>query len=100
MNSKVPVQLLFFASAKDLVGLSSKEYLLSSSTSSDSILQEVSTDYPDLLKLKGSLIVSVNQEYCDINQSITLVSGDEVAFIPPISGGKLCVLIVRRLTIN
>lgn len=40
-----------------------------------------------LLPIQGSVIVAVNQEYTDKEQVIHLKSGDEVAIIPPISGG-------------
>ena len=40
-----------------------------------------------LSPLKGSVIVAVNQEYIDKEQVIHLKAGDEVAIIPPISGG-------------
>ena len=37
--------------------------------------------------LRESVIVAVNQEYTDKEQVIHLKAGDEVAIIPPISGG-------------
>lgn len=34
-----------------------------------------------------NIILSLNEEYIDDNQQLTLREGDEVAVIPPISGG-------------
>ena len=41
--------------------------------------------YPDLQPLEKTLSFAVNTEYAD--DSVKLRSGDEVAFIPPVSGG-------------
>lgn len=32
-------------------------------------------------------MLSVNQEFVDTDESVVLQSGDEIAIIPPISGG-------------
>lgn len=40
-----------------------------------------------LASIEGNLIVAVNQEYTEREQLIHLKAGDEVAVIPPISGG-------------
>lgn len=40
-----------------------------------------------LLPIRDSVIVAVNQEYIDKDQLLHLKSDDEVAIIPPISGG-------------
>lgn len=37
--------------------------------------------------LRGTVILSINQAYIDLDSTITINSGDEVAVIPPISGG-------------
>ena len=40
-----------------------------------------------LQAIKSSVILSVNQAYIEKDTSVTLSSGDEIAIIPPISGG-------------
>ena len=40
-----------------------------------------------LSPLRECVVVAVNQEYIDKEQVIHLKTGDEVAIIPPISGG-------------
>ena len=37
--------------------------------------------------LQGRFMVSLNQEFVERDQSVTLYPGDEIAIIPPISGG-------------
>lgn len=45
---------------------------------------EVMNSYPDFSTIKGFMI-AVNQEYATEDQ--LLVEGDEIAIIPPVSGG-------------
>ena len=42
--------------------------------------------YPDLIGDPGRLVVAVNREYRE--HDYVLASGDEVALIPPVSGGS------------
>ncbi len=37
--------------------------------------------------IAGSLVVARNQEYLDMDAPVVLRSGDEIAIIPPLSGG-------------
>jgi molybdopterin synthase catalytic subunit len=41
--------------------------------------------YPRLRELASSIVVAQNQEFAELSASIT--EGDEVAFLPPVSGG-------------
>lgn len=43
--------------------------------------------YPQLEELHGSFVFSLNQEYLAPGEEQPLKGGDEVAVIPPISGG-------------
>lgn len=43
--------------------------------------------YPQLEQLGGSFVLSLNQEYLAQGEEAALSAGDEVAIIPPISGG-------------
>ena len=42
--------------------------------------------YPRLNELSRSIVIARNQEFADMGS--TLAEGDEVAFLPPVSGGK------------
>ncbi|KAL3215804.1 hypothetical protein MRX96_033420 [Rhipicephalus microplus] len=46
-----------------------------------------STPFPKLAALQRSAVIAVNESYVDSGVEVTLRQGDEVAFIPPISGG-------------
>lgn len=45
------------------------------------------TQIPALNDLGGRFVFSLNQEYLQKDQDVVLKNGDEVAIIPPISGG-------------
>lgn len=42
---------------------------------------------PGLKPVASTVTLALNQEYLDPEQDASLKEGDEVAFIPPISGG-------------
>jgi molybdopterin converting factor small subunit len=43
--------------------------------------------YPQLEELRGNFVFSLNHEYLGTDEEQQLKAGDEVAVIPPISGG-------------
>lgn len=50
------------------------------------LLEHLQMAYPGLAKLSASLAVAINREYTDSDRVIQ--EGDEVALIPPVSGGS------------
>jgi len=84
------VKLLFFAKSRELVGQSVTFIELPSSVTGQLLLHLILDQYPSLKILSESLLLSHNEEYIDVVDNITtltLKSGDEIAVIPPISGG-------------
>ena len=79
------VKVLCFAMVRELLGTDALDLELreGASTVAD-LLAQLATDAPDLARMP--LAFAVNQEYCQADQ--VLQDGDEVAFIPPISGGE------------
>lgn len=67
------------------MGQSQLELEVAHGASVDGLLQRLVSDYPRLAGLARFLMVAVNTEYTTLEQ--TLQPGDEVAFIPPVSGG-------------
>ncbi len=49
------------------------------------LLQRLVSDYPKLAGCAPTIRLAVNEEYASASQA--LANGDEVAFIPPVSGG-------------
>lgn len=78
------LSLLFFAALRDLTGVAEADFQVpQASLSVAELRQKVSQKY-DRLVLDG-VRVAVNEEFVEADHP--LVSGDVVAFIPPVSGG-------------
>ena len=78
------VNVKFFALGRELVGNSNLKIELEEGNSVQSLVEQLKSKHPKLKELK-SFLVAVNMEYADMQQP--LKEGDEVAIIPPVSGG-------------
>jgi molybdopterin converting factor subunit 1 len=83
-NFSMKINVKFFALGRELVGNSSLEFEMEENGSVQSLIESLKNKHPKLKELK-SFLVAVNMEYADMQQS--LKDGDEVAIIPPVSGG-------------
>ncbi|NTU79890.1 MAG: molybdopterin converting factor subunit 1 [Chloroflexales bacterium] len=81
----VTVRVRFFAGHRDIVGRSEAEFHLEEGATVGSLWERLVGDYPRLAGYTGRLLFAVNQEFAE--PATTLSAGDEVAFIPPVSGG-------------
>lgn len=54
-------------------------------TTAGALFEQCTAEHPGLAALRGSILVAVNQEFS--NGARELREGDEVAFLPPVSGG-------------
>ena len=80
------VRILFFGILKDLAGKSSDSLELPEGSSVREVLSLCSAQTPRLRESLASIAVAVNQEYA--GPETALKSGDEVALLPPVSGGS------------
>ena len=79
------IRVLFFASCRDIVGHKEAEREIAEGTTVGDLMGDLQDQYPDLAGLRRALSIAVNTEYAD--DSTVLQAGDEVALIPPVSGG-------------
>ena len=79
------IRVKLFASVKDIVGRREVVLDLPEGITAAGLLERFAADYPGLRGLAPSLLLAVNREYVEGNR--VLAEGDEVAFIPPVSGG-------------
>lgn len=84
---QVQVSVLFFAKAREFVGKSEATVETVSVLSKEDFLKVLEAQFPDLVALQRCFVLSLNQEYLDDSALLHLASGDEIAVIPPISGG-------------
>src|ERR1700730_1995928 len=80
------VRVLFFGMLKDLVGKASDTLDLDQGASVADLLAHYETQIPRLRESLPSLALAVNQEYASAETKLR--SNDEVAILPPVSGGK------------
>jgi molybdopterin converting factor subunit 1 len=81
----VKVKLLFFASCRDIVGVRDLELEVDEDIIIADLKEQLIALYPRLRAIKKVLSVAVNAQY--VHDSYEISSGDEIAFIPPVSGG-------------
>jgi molybdopterin converting factor subunit 1 len=91
-NSLVPtacptirVKVLFFGRLKEIVGRSEESVDLAEGAPIEELFARYGARHPELARFRASLVASRNQEFAA--WSTPLHSGDEVAFLPPVSGG-------------
>jgi len=79
------VRVLFFGVLKDLAGKASDSISLPENATLGDVLSHYEEVIPRLTETASSLAMSVNQEYA--GPATRLMPGDEVALLPPVSGG-------------
>ncbi|WP_068942974.1 MoaD/ThiS family protein [Chryseobacterium timonianum] len=78
------LKILAFGITKDIFGASKKELEVQDDLNVRQLKEKLEEDFPQLIKLK-SYFIAVNEEYAEDDQII--VNTDEIAIIPPVSGG-------------
>jgi molybdopterin converting factor subunit 1 len=82
----IKVKVLFFGAAADIAAAREVEMDFEPETIAKTAFENIIKNYPGLGNgFKNSLLIAVNQEYA--NGDEILRDGDEIAFIPPVSGG-------------
>lgn len=79
------VRLRFFAALRERVGASEGELALDSGATVDQAWAALSQRHPQIAPMGPSVAFAVNREYVD--RAHALQDGDELALIPPVSGG-------------
>jgi MoaE-MoaD fusion protein len=79
------VRVLFFGQLKDLVGTSSEEIDLPAGCDLRSVFERYQARQPRLGELARSIVIARNREFAAPATPVS--EGDEIAFLPPVSGG-------------
>ena len=79
------VKVLLFASLKEQVGERSVSVQLPDAATVHDLLHALTERFPSLASRLTAVRVAVNEEYA--TAATVLHNGDEVALIPPVSGG-------------
>ncbi|HSD29268.1 MAG TPA: molybdopterin converting factor subunit 1 [Vicinamibacteria bacterium] len=79
------VRVRLFASLREATGRSEVPLELPAGATAEEAWRRLTGDFPALVPRRASLAVSVNRRYAGFDTA--LEDGDELAFIPPVSGG-------------
>jgi molybdopterin converting factor subunit 1 len=79
------VKVLFFGRLREIVGRAEDSADLAQGAPIEALFTQYGVRHPELASFRSSLVASRNQEFAA--WSTPLLAGDEVAFLPPVSGG-------------
>ncbi len=79
------VTVRLFARLRDIAGSSELERELPAKTTASMLWHQLVRERPGLADYERAVSVAINTEYA--RMSAVLEDGDEVAFLPPVSGG-------------
>src|SRR5690349_5990874 len=80
------VKVLFFGMLKDIVGRPEEDLDVPAGGDLGSIYEHYAARFPRLREMAGSIVMARNREFADLSASVS--TGDEIAFLPPVSGGS------------
>ena len=81
----IHVTVRYFAGHRDITGRSSEAFQLDDGATVAQLWAVLIAQYPSIAPYAGRVLYAVNEEFSDLSQ--VLRDGDDVAFIPPVSGG-------------
>jgi|YNPMSStandDraft_1061717.scaffolds.fasta_scaffold01170_11 molybdopterin converting factor subunit 1 len=83
--SQVTIHVRLFAIFREMVGMDHIALELPAGSTVSDLIQELSQRWPNLRSILKRSAIAINQEYASAQRP--LMPGDEVALIPPVSGG-------------
>ena len=84
--SSVRVKVLFFGMIRDVVGVREDSVEVPSGASLGSLYEQYAARFPRLREMSASTVLALNQQFS--GPDAPLSDGDEVALLPPVSGGS------------
>lgn len=82
------VVVLYFARSAELAGVHTETISVTQQITSLQLWEEIVRRHSRLADIQDQVVFAVRQEYIPLgDQLLSLYSGDEIAIIPPISGG-------------
>jgi len=79
------IKVKLFAAFREIVGAKEEELNLKDGTTVQMLLDDYVRRFPQMDRYREHIILSVNREYGPPAKA--LKEGDEVSFLPPVSGG-------------
>jgi molybdopterin converting factor subunit 1 len=85
VSSQFNVKVLFFGRVRELTGLDQDVAELPAGATLADLFDRYAARFPKLAGFRPSLVASRNQEFAAWDTPLS--SGDDIAFLPPVSGG-------------
>ncbi len=79
------VTVRLFARLRDLAGAADLDRELPDGATALALWDGLAADFPDFEPYQATVSVAVNEEYARMD--VALADGDDIAFLPPVSGG-------------
>ena len=79
------VTVRLFARLREIVGANELTRKIPIDSTVIVVWNDLAREFPDLMAYQNSISTAVNTEYARMDTA--LMEGDEVAFLPPVSGG-------------
>jgi molybdopterin converting factor subunit 1 len=79
------VTVRLFARLRDLTGASELSREVNAPATAETVWRTLVTEFPALRDYERTMSVAVNADYSRLHAEVR--DGDEVAFLPPVSGG-------------
>jgi len=89
-------RVLFFGMLKEIIGRSAEDAEFTEGSDLQSVFDDYAARFPRLREISRSIVVARNQEFAELATKVQ--EGDEIAFLPPVSGGAANE--ARELAIN
>ncbi|KXZ55492.1 hypothetical protein GPECTOR_2g1041 [Gonium pectorale] len=81
------IKVLYFAKSREVAGIAEQAFNLPDGADTADLLQHIISSHPALESVMKTCVFALNQEYLRPEDKEALKDGDEVAVIPPLSGG-------------
>jgi molybdopterin converting factor subunit 1 len=79
------VTVRLFARLRDIAGAAELPREVGPGATIGSVWKQLVSDFPELEQYERSISSAINADYARMDQTVR--DGDEVAFLPPVSGG-------------
>ena len=85
VSPTIRVNVLFFGRLRELIGVAEERAEIAEGATLADLFRQFADRFPALAGFRTSLVASRNQEFAAWDTE--LQPGDEIAFLPPVSGG-------------